>query len=332
MDRLRFMLSYSEKSIRNLVCDVFCLYTQTETMQTIGNLRYNQSPDIPRYRYFFNGKEADNEVYGSGVSLSAEFWQYDSRLGRRWNVDPVFKEYESPYACFAGNPVRFADPRGRKIDPESQDNWIKQKQQITETIVNRLFQVMTNTQGDSPSYVKKSITVLYMTLSVMDQMERNRDWTFALSAISEGTTGYTQLTRDPKHNMAYLFKIGYVNTDNFVHEVTHCGQFLSGKVVFKEQEGGFGAYVDIYDELEAYQAQYYYNPNSLPLNKYPIFTEKWLRDIKDDTGNYPYRNDGVISFDKYATKEIMQKAYPEIFEIFDDMKGPLMCQPRTVSN
>ncbi len=73
----------------------------------------------PRYRYFFNGQEADNEVYGSGVSLSAEFWQYDSRLGRRWNVDPVFKEYESPYACFAGNPVRFADRFGADI------GWVK---------------------------------------------------------------------------------------------------------------------------------------------------------------------------------------------------------------
>ena len=59
-------------------------------------------PQSPRpanggYRYFFNGQEADNEVLGDGVSLTAEFWQYDSRLGRRWNVDPVFKEYESPF-------------------------------------------------------------------------------------------------------------------------------------------------------------------------------------------------------------------------------------------
>ena len=53
------------------------------------------SYDIPHYRNLFNGQEADNEVYGNGACLSAEFWQYDSRLGRRWNVDPVFKEYES---------------------------------------------------------------------------------------------------------------------------------------------------------------------------------------------------------------------------------------------
>ena len=67
------------------------------------------------YRYFLNGQEADNEVLGEGASFSAEFWQYDSRLGRRWNVDPVFKEYESPYACFAGNPVWFADPNGDSV-------------------------------------------------------------------------------------------------------------------------------------------------------------------------------------------------------------------------
>jgi hypothetical protein len=74
-----------------------------------------QSTDYGGYRYFFNGQEADNEVFGEGVSLTADFWQYDTRLGRRWNVDPVFKEYESPYACFAGNPVRFADPGGDSL-------------------------------------------------------------------------------------------------------------------------------------------------------------------------------------------------------------------------
>ena len=75
----------------------------------------NPLPAMGGYRYFFNGQEADNEVLGEEASLTAEFWQYDTRLGRRWNVDPVFKEYESPYACFAGNPVWFADPRGDSV-------------------------------------------------------------------------------------------------------------------------------------------------------------------------------------------------------------------------
>ena len=69
-------------------------------------------PDIGGYRYFFNGQEGDNEVFGEGVILSAEFWQYDSRLGRRWNLDWIYKPFASNYAAFADNPVWFADPSG----------------------------------------------------------------------------------------------------------------------------------------------------------------------------------------------------------------------------
>ena len=64
------------------------------------------------YSYGFNGQEKDDEIAGEGNSYTAEFWQYDSRLGRRWNIDPVVKYHESPYACFANNPIWFADPNG----------------------------------------------------------------------------------------------------------------------------------------------------------------------------------------------------------------------------
>src|SRR6478736_3791665 len=42
-----------------------------------------------RYRYGFNGQEMSNEIKGVGNSYTAEFWEYDPRLGRRWNVDPM---------------------------------------------------------------------------------------------------------------------------------------------------------------------------------------------------------------------------------------------------
>jgi hypothetical protein len=64
------------------------------------------------YTYGMNGMEQDNEVSGKGNSYTAPFWQYDSRLGRRWNVDPVVKHHESPYATFANNPIWFVDPSG----------------------------------------------------------------------------------------------------------------------------------------------------------------------------------------------------------------------------
>lgn len=64
------------------------------------------------YRYGFNGQEKSTEIDPNGNSMTAEFWQYDARLGRRWNVDPVVKEYESPYAAFSNNPIWLVDING----------------------------------------------------------------------------------------------------------------------------------------------------------------------------------------------------------------------------
>ena len=73
------------------------------------------NPNIGGYRYFFNGQEGDNEVFGEVANYTAEFWQYDSRLGRRWNLDPLFKAYESSYSCFGENPVLYADVKGNTL-------------------------------------------------------------------------------------------------------------------------------------------------------------------------------------------------------------------------
>lgn len=69
------------------------------------------------YRYGHNGMEKDNDVYGEGDAYTADFWEYDPRLGRRWNVDPVVKPWESPYATFDNNPVYYTDPDGADGSP-----------------------------------------------------------------------------------------------------------------------------------------------------------------------------------------------------------------------
>ncbi len=64
------------------------------------------------YRFAFNGQEKDDEVSGAGNTMTAEFWQYDIRLGRRWNRDPKPNPSVSDYACFANNPIWFTDILG----------------------------------------------------------------------------------------------------------------------------------------------------------------------------------------------------------------------------
>lgn len=65
------------------------------------------------YRFGFNGQEKDDEVYGAtGSSYTAEFWQYDTRIARRWNPDPIVKHHESRYAAFANSPIWIIDQFG----------------------------------------------------------------------------------------------------------------------------------------------------------------------------------------------------------------------------
>lgn len=68
-------------------------------------------------RFGFNGQEKDDEINGAtGTSYTAEFWQYDSRIGRRWNLDPVDQISISNYATFRLNPIWMVDPKGNRAD------------------------------------------------------------------------------------------------------------------------------------------------------------------------------------------------------------------------
>ncbi len=68
------------------------------------------------YRFLFGSYEADNEIHSSnGASYTAQFWQYDSRVGRRWNMDPKPNPSISQYATFALNPIVYSDALGDSI-------------------------------------------------------------------------------------------------------------------------------------------------------------------------------------------------------------------------
>ena len=67
------------------------------------------------YRFGFNTQEKSIELNSGGNLTTALFWEYDSRTGRRWNVDPENKTFESTYSVIGSNPIANIDPLG--------DNW-----------------------------------------------------------------------------------------------------------------------------------------------------------------------------------------------------------------
>lgn len=71
------------------------------------------------YRFGFNGQEQVDEVYGNGNLNTAEFWEYDARIGRRWNIDPICYSEHSPYSTFNNNPIYYNDILGLKGEPSA---------------------------------------------------------------------------------------------------------------------------------------------------------------------------------------------------------------------
>ena len=83
-----------------------------------GMLQPGRSVNVSGYRYGFNGQEKSDEV--TNGSTTALFWEYDSRIGRRWNMDPKPMIGISEYNTFGGNPIWFNDVLGDVLGGNNQ--------------------------------------------------------------------------------------------------------------------------------------------------------------------------------------------------------------------
>jgi RHS repeat-associated protein len=91
----------------------------------------NQLNAFSGYRFHFNGKETDNELYGEGNVYDYGFRIYNPRLGRFLSVDPLSSKYPfyTPYQFSSNNPIVSIDIDGKEGDvllneAERQGAWI----------------------------------------------------------------------------------------------------------------------------------------------------------------------------------------------------------------
>ncbi len=143
------------------------------------------------YRYGFNGQEKSTEIDPNGNSMTAEFWQYDARLGRRWETDPKPSSAISPYNTFSGNPINYTDVLGDTIRPGFSVHAFKftaRNNPLTPSI--GLFEfIPENSTGDK--------IVGFMT--GVGQL------------VTETFEGTRQLITEPKEVFSQLFNPKYVN-------------------------------------------------------------------------------------------------------------------------
>ncbi len=97
--------------------------------------------------------------------MSATFWEYDTRLGRRWNIDNIYKSWQSNYVCFSNNPINKIDPNGDDDFFNKDGTYSHSKGKGTSIYVqtdkgNVLFiKVVTNTMSNR--FVLAGVTLYY---------------------------------------------------------------------------------------------------------------------------------------------------------------------------
>lgn len=120
------------------------------------------------YRYGFNGQEKDvdngNDIY------TAQFWEYDSRIGRRWNLDPKPTTGFSEYTVFSNNPISLTDPLGD-----------------TTNFVDKNNNLVKHVEDGSNAVFKQtgSGTDLHYELNGYDKTQKGKDNVNLTSAIQE---------------------------------------------------------------------------------------------------------------------------------------------------
>lgn len=158
------------------------------------------------------------------------------------------------------------------------------------------------------------VASLNNALSTMATLE-NSEQGYSLSQ-TEGMTGELKMTEDNIINISYM-KGGL---GNFVHEVTHAGQVELNEIFFNDAK--MASYIDMYDELKAYVAQYAYDPSSIGrinptkfVNSFRDINMNWLTGIKDFNGNLVYGNNigvslGRIPVNRSSNMFTILSAYP----------------------
>lgn len=87
-----------------------------------GSLQPERHYNSLQYQSAFNGQRKQDYLKNVGDHNTAEFWEYDTRLGKRWNIDPVDQISVSNYATFGNNPILWSDHLGNSPSTDVKAN------------------------------------------------------------------------------------------------------------------------------------------------------------------------------------------------------------------
>ncbi len=168
------------------------------------------------YRFGFNGQEKDNEIYGDGNATTALFWEYDTRIGRRWNRDPKPQIGISDYSSFTNNPILFADPLGDKVKGKTKEDAQKIKDEMAKSIgkdgkafVDKFFDIDDNNELVFKGKDKKEMNKwMHKRAEFKKEGRKGDEFTPEQAALANG---YLMMVRNKKYTVEVSFDDNIVN-------------------------------------------------------------------------------------------------------------------------
>ena len=220
------------------------------------------------YRYGFNSQENVPEL-GEGHT-TALYWEYDGRLGRRWNLDPKPSFDVSSYATFANNPIVLIDILG--------DKCTESMRQYMEATVAEMNDKINKQQGKIDDYNneismldsnKKARKIERLNANLQSVVEKKKKLENQLAEIQlefdalKNSNQTYNLRFDPSLSIKKTLPAGGFYTEetsrtvfnsatgqvdiiipsgvaNFAHEAKHAYQFEMGLISLNVSDGSNG--------------------------------------------------------------------------------------------
>lgn len=213
-----------------------------------------------------------------------------------------------------------AIPAPKGINSLCYDEWSRHKELIIDKR-DSLQEAITEKENSSCRHKEKAqqeinglkarVTQLDIVIELINSLEKSdEEYILSSSGNSEGSTSY-----DTKRKRIVL-TVG--STANFIHEITHGGQYETGEIIFDALlEKSY--LQDLYDEADAYKAQYAYDPATITdLKSNTVartmedITPQWVANLRSKKGEKIYREHGLIRVNINSPKATLLMAYPQL--------------------
>lgn len=207
-------------------------------------------------------------------------------------------------------------PKG--INSSCLDEWSKHKELILHKRDSLHHAITGKAKCCRKEKVQQEIQALKNRLEILDRVidlitmleKSDMEYTLKPSQKAEGSTSYDTRQR------CIVLTVG--STANFIHEITHAGQYEAGEIMFDSVLDK--SYLqDLYDEIEAYKAQYAYDPSSVSaltssavVRSLDDITPKWVEDLQSPEGEKTYHEHSRIRVNIHSGKATLLMAYPQL--------------------